>query len=92
LEDDIQWFASQRHPFSKTSANGVWENKCDLNPVFKDISQRVLRGYVEMLRSKKRVVVVAPKGSKNKSYLDVPGGPFTVPETEVLTGARPERW
>jgi hypothetical protein len=92
LADDIQWFAAQHHPFTRTGVNGIWEQRFDLNPVFKEVSQRVLRGYVDALRDQKRVITVAPRGSKSKSYLDVPGGPFSEPEAEVLTGARPSKW
>ena len=92
LLDDIEWFASQYHPFSRTGQNGVWEQKQDLNSVFKDMSQRILRGHVETLLKQKRIVTVAPKGSKNKNYLDVPGGTFSEPEVELLGGEKPSRW
>jgi len=92
LVQDIQYFAEARHPFSKTGGNGIWEQRFDLNPAFLEVSKHKLQGYVDILKGQKRVVAVAPKGSKNKTYLDVPDGPFTHEETEILTGDRPKRW
>ena len=92
LESDIEYYAANGYPFSKTGGNGVWEQRAYLNPELRDISQKVIRQYVDVLKDKKRVVAVAPRGSKVRSYLDVPGGPFTYEDAEILTGKPPQRW
>lgn len=92
LEDDIRFLAASYYPISKTGANGVWEQKAYLHPLLRELTQRQLRNYVERLKDQNRVVAVAPKGSKSRSYLDVPRGPFTSEDTEILTGEAPKRW
>jgi len=92
LEDDIRYFAEAGYPFSKTGANGVHEQKSCLNPVLQKVPRGQLWHLVDELKKQKRIVPVAPKGSKNRSYLDVPNGPFTVAGTEILTGQPPQRW
>jgi len=91
LEDDIRWAAEVGHPFAKSGANGVHEQRFDLNPVLQDLSRAKLWSHIDMLKRQKRVVSVAPKGSKFKSYFDVPGGPFVDGNVEVQNGKRPSR-
>jgi len=91
LLNDIAWAASVGHPFSKTGGNGIHEQRFDLDPMLHDIARGKLQRYVDTLKEQKKIVAVAPKGSKNKTYLDIPNGPFTEEGVEVLTGKRPER-
>ena len=92
LESDIRHYAEVGHPFSKTGTNGIWERKEILRPELRDVSQKMLRQCVDILKGEKRVVAVAPRGSKLKSYLDVPEGPFTEENVQISTGEAPNRW
>lgn len=86
------------HPYSnegKNAKSGLYRRRSELPPLLRQTGAHEFAGIVEELLMNKVVVVAASKGSKSKTWLDIPNGPIATDSAgaELNAGAyQPEDW
>ena len=76
--------AGNLHPYTlgnKNAANGLYKRRSELPPVLRAVGASEFGHLIEEGLQKELIVSCAVKGSKSKSYLDVPGGVLAGDET-----------
>jgi hypothetical protein len=76
--------AGNLHPYTlgnKNAANGLYKRRSELPPVLRAVGASEFGHLIEEGLQKELIVSCAVKGSKAKSYLDVPGGLLASDET-----------
>jgi hypothetical protein len=82
----IQQAASALHPYAvggKNAANGLYKRRNELPPILRGVGWREFGHLVEEALIKGLLVPCAVRGSKSKTYLDVPGGVLSQDEAGV---------
>ena len=82
--------ASSLHPYTlgnKNAANGLYKRRSELPPVLRSVGATEFGHLIEEALQKELLVACAVKGSKSKSYLDVPGGVLATDETGAVIQA-----
>ena len=86
------------HPYSnegKNAKSGLYRRRSELPTLLRQTGAHEFAGIVEELLMNKAVVVAASKGSKSKTWLDVPNGPIATDSVgaELNAGAyQPDDW
>jgi len=86
------------HPYSnegKNAKSGLYRRRAELPNILRQTGAHEFAGIVEELLMNKAVVVAASKGSKSKTWLDVPNGPIATDSAgaELNAGAyQPDEW
>jgi hypothetical protein len=86
------------HPYSnegKNAKSGLYRRRAELPPLLRQTGAHEFAGIVEELLMNKAVVVAASKGSKSKTWLDIPTGPIATDSAgaELNAGAyQPQDW
>lgn len=86
----IQQAATALHPYAiggKNSANGLYKRRNELPQILRGVGWREFGSLVEDALVKTLVVPCAVRGSKSKTYLDVPGGVLSQDEAGVVLAA-----
>ena len=79
--------AENGQPYSKTGANGVYEQRATLPSSLRDMCKRKLWDLIDALLNAGEVVLCIAPGSTTKNKLDVPTGPFAQGISRVQPGA-----
>jgi len=82
----IQQAASALHPYAvggKNAANGLYKRRNELPQILRGVGWREFGNLVEDALVKGLLVPCAVRGSKSKTYLDVPGGVLSQDEAGV---------
>ena len=91
LEAAIAAAAARGMPFMMTGKDGVFENRERLPEGLRKISRRGWAKWGKMLVDEGRIVRGTAHGSKDRKWLDVPGGSFDMGYGKLEPGAwRPE--
>ena len=86
------------HPYSnegKNAKSGLYRRRSELPPLLRQTGAHEFAGIVEELLMNKVVVVAASRGSKSKTWLDIPTGPIATDSAgaELNAGAyQPQDW
>jgi len=86
----IQQAASALHPYAvggKNAANGLYKRRNELPQILRGVGWREFGHLVEDALVKGLLVPCAVRGSKSKTYLDVPGGVLSQDEVGVTIAA-----
>ena len=86
----IQQAASALHPYAvggKNAANGLYKRRNELPQILRGVGWREFGNLVEEALVKGLLVPCAVRGSKSKTYLDVPGGTLSQDEAGVVIAA-----
>lgn len=82
----IQHAASALHPYAvggKNAANGLYKRRNELPQILRGVGWREFGNLVEEALVKGLLVPCAVRGSKSKTYLDIPGGVLSQDEAGV---------
>lgn len=82
--------ASALHPYAvggKNAANGLYKRRNELPQILRGVGWREFGNLVEEALVKGVLVPCAVRGSKSKTYLDVPGGVLSQDEAGVVLAA-----
>ena len=85
-----QQAASALHPYAvggKNAANGLYKRRNELPQILRGVGWREFGNLVEEALVKGVLVPCAVRGSKSKTYLDVPGGVLSQDEAGVVLAA-----
>lgn len=85
-----QMAASALHPYAvggKNAANGLYKRRNELPQILRGVGWREFGNLVEEALVKGVLVPCAVRGSKSKTYLDVPGGVLSQDEAGVVLAA-----
>ena len=86
----IQQAACALHPYAvggKNAANGLYKRRNELPQILRGVGWREFGNLVEEALVKNLVVPCAVRGSKSKTYLDIPGGVLSQDEAGVVLAA-----
>ena len=86
----IQQAASALHPYAvggKNAANGLYKRRNELPQILRGVGWREFNNLVEEALVKSLIVPCAVRGSKSKTYLDIPGGVLSQDEAGVVIAA-----
>ena len=87
LVSQIAQAAINGQPFTRTSANGLYERRSELSGELARLSKHRLSQIADILLASGRVVLCTASGSQLKKWLDIPGGVFSLGTGQFRTGS-----